>query len=977
MDYFSRAKNAALDAADAATKSLNELHVVQKSKGAYQEWKTVESALYEPLPTQTSIRLLKLEPSKAMQKAAKAGKTVSGDARDDDDDVRFVMLTVELDRNPQFTALSYTWRRQRSQFTAWRRWASESFMQLVQDKPVDFSVPDPDDELRATRKVTCNGHEMMVFDNLFEALKQLRRGRPGEWLWIDAVCMNQSDSTELAAQIRIMGRIYQSAQLVVVWLGPFSRVAEEGLKTLEKIVQSDEPLIANPLYAARVGNGAAEDWKIESAALTAFHLASRSYFRRVWVVQELCLAREVIYLHGKHEISIDTLLTSCKWCVDEDSGRETADFAPIDRVLPLHSTTHMRFLPTTLDARKEFARGNKWSLMQWFHTCNGRLASVGKDYVFAGLSLVRQDCLDIDQNLQATEPCPPLLPQRPVGGLVLDETNTVGGLSSKFSAPAPAANQSLTPRGLWPKLTPDYSASDAEVFVNAAACLLSHASLEDFLRLAARLRDKHQFRTTDSLRPRDLEAFSGLPSWTPAIGSWMSCLTMDLVPPGAQSPFKASAVPLDADTHKANVSHSTGISISADGRTLSLPAAVFDRVSAYVYEPDPPEGFAELRKLLRYLDRPSGQYDMDQDSSLQQVSAKGQEEETAKLHGKPSILEAVACAMVAGHVGGEQVTPSQAGTWLCESLESKVQQVVAETQRSISDNQQIRQSLEAKAQKRGQNSDYLKTAEDDRNAKKWRICDEAIKQGLEVVTEIKAELEALKLRHSHLQWQPAGTVAVVSRKEDVERARLERRNSKEKQLEELLEKRSIDTKSSSSIRDALDRGRAKTTEITDNLYDRLNTWGLSVEGKFRRIMSDECRAFEGAFIKTLAWRMICVTHKGHFLLGPRWLAEGDTVMLLPGASVPFIFAPEKEDLEREKARIEERLSHVSSGDDEEVMWSAVKVPQEARLAEIEQSLQAIAERPSNRWLLVGDAYVEGIMHGEAAGEVEFGKIDVI
>ncbi|KAH7018152.1 heterokaryon incompatibility protein-domain-containing protein [Microdochium trichocladiopsis] len=977
MEHFLRAANAAQGAADAATKLFNELQVVQKSKGAYHEWKTDEPFPYEALPTPTSIRLLKLEPSKAMQKAAKTGKVLSGDAHNDDDDVRFIMRTVELDRNPRFTALSYTWRRQRSQVTAWRRWAYHFFMELVQDRPADYSLPDPDDELRATRKVTCNGYEMMVFENLFEALKQLRRGRPGEWLWIDAVCMNQSDSTELTAQIQIMGRIYQSAQLVVVWLGPFPAIAEEGLKTLEGIVQSGEPLVANPIFATRVGNGAAEDWRIESAALTAFHLAFRSYFKRVWVVQELCLAREVIYLHGKHEISFATLLTSCKWCVDKGSGRDMVDLKTMESLLPPHFTTHMRFLPTTLDARKEFAKGNKWTLIQWFHACNGRLASVGKDYVFAGLSLVRQSCLDIDQHLQATESGPPPLPRRPVGGQESGETNAAAGLSSRFSAPAPAANQSLTPRGLWPKLAPDYSASDAEVFVNAAACLLSHASLEDFLRLAARLRDQHQFRAVDSLRPRDLEAFSGLPSWTPAIGSWMSCLTMDLVPPDAQSPFKVSMVPHETDAHTADVSPSTSVSISADGRTLSLTAAVFERVSAYVYEKDPPQGFAELRKLLRFLDQPSDLYATNQDSSLQQVLAQRQGENAAKSQATPCLLEAVACAMVAGHVHGQKVTPSQAGTWLCENIESKVQQVVAETQRSVSDNQQIKQTLEAKAQKRGQSIEYLKTAEDDENAKKWRICDEANKQGLEVVTEVTAELEALKIRYSHLQWLPAGTIAVVPREEDVERAKLERRNAKEKQLGELLEKRSIDTKSSSSIRDALDRGRAKAVEITDDLYDRLNTWALSVGGKFRRVMSDECRAFEDAFIETLTWRRLCLTAKGHVLLGPLWLEEGDAVMLLPGVSVPFIFALEKEDLKREKARIEERLSHVDSGDDEEVMWTAVKVPQEARLAEIEHRLQTIAERPGDRWVLIGEAYVEGIMQGEAAAGLEYGSIDVV
>lgn len=319
-----------------------------------------------------------------------------------------------------------------------------------------------------------------------------------------------------------MDRIYRSAQLVVVWLGPFPDVGEKGLKTLEKLAHSGEPLPDNPLYATKVGVGAAEDWRLESAALMAFHLAYRSYFKRVWVVQELCLAREAIYLHGKHEISLETLLASCRWCIDSGSGRESADWAAMQSLLAPYYVAHMRFLPTTLDARKEFAKGNKWTLLQWFRACNGRLASVAKDYIFGGLSLVKEDCLVIDQHLQTPETfTPPLTRRRPVGGREPNDITATADPTSKFSAPAPSVDQSLTPKGLWPKLAPDYSASDAEVFVNAAACLLSHASLEDLLRIAGRLRDRHQFRTSEALRPHELEAFSGLPSWVPAIGSWM------------------------------------------------------------------------------------------------------------------------------------------------------------------------------------------------------------------------------------------------------------------------------------------------------------------------------------------------------------------------------------------------------------------------------------------------------------------------
>jgi hypothetical protein len=38
-------------------------------------------------------------------------------------------------------------------------------------------------------------------------------------LWVDAVCINQLDPVEKGHQVAQMGRIYENAERVVVWLG--------------------------------------------------------------------------------------------------------------------------------------------------------------------------------------------------------------------------------------------------------------------------------------------------------------------------------------------------------------------------------------------------------------------------------------------------------------------------------------------------------------------------------------------------------------------------------------------------------------------------------------------------------------------------------------------------------------------------------------------------------------------------------------
>lgn len=56
--------------------------------------------------------------------------------------------------------------------------------------------------------------------NLAEALLHLRKPKDPRVLWIDAVCINQSDDVEKTKQVQLMSKIYREASLVIAWTGP-------------------------------------------------------------------------------------------------------------------------------------------------------------------------------------------------------------------------------------------------------------------------------------------------------------------------------------------------------------------------------------------------------------------------------------------------------------------------------------------------------------------------------------------------------------------------------------------------------------------------------------------------------------------------------------------------------------------------------------------------------------------------------------
>lgn len=88
--------------------------------------------------------------------------------------------------------------------------------------PLSYTWGKPEDQ---AFPIICNDQTLTVRKNLYDALPYLARrleragSRPRQ-IWIDAVCINQSDVPEKVQQIGRMTEIYRLAREVVVWLRP-------------------------------------------------------------------------------------------------------------------------------------------------------------------------------------------------------------------------------------------------------------------------------------------------------------------------------------------------------------------------------------------------------------------------------------------------------------------------------------------------------------------------------------------------------------------------------------------------------------------------------------------------------------------------------------------------------------------------------------------------------------------------------------
>ncbi|KAE8367503.1 heterokaryon incompatibility protein-domain-containing protein [Aspergillus caelatus] len=139
--------------------------------------------------------------------------------------------------------------------------------------------------------IILNGCTFHVTTNLHSALLHLRNRQLERTLWIDAICINQDEEDqghEKSKQIPLMRMIYAQAERVIVWLGD---ATENGDKALDGI-----RCLAEEQYTASTLN-TSENYD------ACLRLLQQDWFSRIWVLQEVGVARCVNIMCGSVSIN--------------------------------------------------------------------------------------------------------------------------------------------------------------------------------------------------------------------------------------------------------------------------------------------------------------------------------------------------------------------------------------------------------------------------------------------------------------------------------------------------------------------------------------------------------------------------------------------------------------------------------------------------------------------------------------------------
>jgi hypothetical protein len=269
-------------------------------------------------------------------------RPINGDIRlvtlergDGKDAVRCKMFDVEFSTELVYVALSYEWGRVGEGSIIW-----------------------------------IDGGFRKIGSSLFNALMHLRRPNEDLILWVDALCIDQQNLGERNHQVELMGKIYSQAAEVVIWLGlarDDSRLAMAQFRAISENLSLGKP-VGRPVMHIE----AVLSW------------VRRTYWRRMWVIQEIQLAKDLSICCGTERIKWSEFARTRQWVLSwpERFRSEIEVYNEMTVSLPA------RMDEIRVQGR---ARRRDIPLIDWLEIFEKSLCTDPKDKVYAVVGLAR-DC---------------------------------------------------------------------------------------------------------------------------------------------------------------------------------------------------------------------------------------------------------------------------------------------------------------------------------------------------------------------------------------------------------------------------------------------------------------------------------------------------------------------------------------------------------------------------------------------------------
>lgn len=123
--------------------------------------------------------------------------------------------------------------------------------------------------------------------NLGHALRAVQDDTKDVFVWADSICINQKDNRDKTQQLSLIPNIYDQAEQVILWLGVEKENSAQAHKILHDLSHAELQLNHDTDLSSVVS------------------LFDRDYWSRLWVVQEILHAKDIVVRCGFSQLSWD------------------------------------------------------------------------------------------------------------------------------------------------------------------------------------------------------------------------------------------------------------------------------------------------------------------------------------------------------------------------------------------------------------------------------------------------------------------------------------------------------------------------------------------------------------------------------------------------------------------------------------------------------------------------------------------------
>ncbi len=256
--------------------------------------------------------------------------------------------------------------------------------------------------------IHLNGTEVQITASLEDALRKLARDE-SLCLWVDALCINQSDVVERGRQVLRMGDIYRNASETICWLGVEAEDSPLAFDLIRMLARTADDLTSTQYEEALTRLYKPSDNHKYNFHWKAFEfLLSRPYWQRIWIIQEIVSSTKVWIRCGLQCTKWVDLVVALK-SIKPIFGRY--GLSAMSRVLPFN----LGYIGTILQinalqsiSQKAKSRSDYVSLFNAMKRSNKALATIPTDKVY-GLLAIAKDGRELiphpDYTLSAEELC--------------------------------------------------------------------------------------------------------------------------------------------------------------------------------------------------------------------------------------------------------------------------------------------------------------------------------------------------------------------------------------------------------------------------------------------------------------------------------------------------------------------------------------------------------------------------------------------